>query len=218
METKKAFGYLRVSGRGQLDGDGFARQRKAIEEFAAAQNINIVQWFEEKGVTGTVEDRPAWRALLTELHSDGVAIVIVEKLDRVARDLMVQESIIASLMKDGFELRSASEPDMCSADPSRVLIRQILGAFNQYERSTIVLKLRAARDRKRRNGRCEGRKPYGFRPGEQEIRDRMANMHGEGASWTAIANTLNSEGIKTRSGGKWFPASVSQIFNANHPF
>lgn len=30
----KAYGYLRVSGAGQIDGNGFDRQKKAISEFA----------------------------------------------------------------------------------------------------------------------------------------------------------------------------------------
>jgi DNA invertase Pin-like site-specific DNA recombinase len=32
--------------------------------------------------------------------------VLVEKLDRLARDLMIQESIVADLQRDGFELIS----------------------------------------------------------------------------------------------------------------
>jgi len=55
-------------------------------------------------------------------------------------------------------------------DPTRVLIRQILGAVAQFEKAIIVSKLKAARLRKRRAvGRCEGRKPFGTRPGEAQI-------------------------------------------------
>lgn len=47
-------------------------------------------------------------------------------------------------------------------DPTRTLIRQVLGAIAQFEKSVIVLKLRAARERVRKSkGRCEGRKPFG---------------------------------------------------------
>jgi hypothetical protein len=41
-------------------------------------------------------DRPAWQALTVAFLSNGVNTVIIEKLDRLARDLMVQESVIAS--------------------------------------------------------------------------------------------------------------------------
>jgi hypothetical protein len=47
-------------------------------------------------------------------------------------------------MGDRFTLASATEPAMRSKDPSPVLRRQILGASAQYEKSAIVLKMRAA--------------------------------------------------------------------------
>lgn len=59
VETK-AFAYLRVSGRGRVDGDGFTRQLTAIKKYAAANKIKIVRVFREEGVSGTWEDRPAF--------------------------------------------------------------------------------------------------------------------------------------------------------------
>ena len=50
--TKKAFGYLRVSGKSQVDGDGFPRQKAAIQKWAKANGFHIVQWFVEEGVSG----------------------------------------------------------------------------------------------------------------------------------------------------------------------
>ena len=49
------------------------------------------------------------------------------------------------------------------ANPTRKLVRSILGAVSEYEKSLVVLKLRGARVRMRvKKGRCEGAKPYGF--------------------------------------------------------
>lgn len=48
----EVFAYLRVSGRGQLSGDGFSRQRTAIQAYDAANGLTVVEWFEERGVTG----------------------------------------------------------------------------------------------------------------------------------------------------------------------
>src|SRR5437667_12492801 len=86
---KKAFGYLRVSGKSQLEGDGFPRQKKAIAEWAKAHGYRIVQWFVERGVSGTLESREALDAMLVALMSNGVDTVIVEALHRFARDLRV---------------------------------------------------------------------------------------------------------------------------------
>src|SRR5690349_10559244 len=116
----RCFSYLRVSGKGQIEGDGFTRQRTAIEQYANAHGLKVVRWFEEQGVSGAKDlgNRPALQELMVALHSNGTRIVIIEKLDRLARDLMVQETIIGDLRKSGFELVSVCEPDLCSDDPS----------------------------------------------------------------------------------------------------
>ena len=212
-KNTRCYVYLRVSSVGQVEGDGFERQLIAVRSYAQANGIKIAKIFREEGVSGTkdLENRPALRELLTALHADGVKLVLIEKLDRLARDLMIQESIIADLNRHGFEIRSVAEPDLCSGDPSRTLIRQILGAFSQYERAMIVLKLRGARQRMRAKvGRCEGRKPYGTRPGESEVIARMRQLRSQGQSLTRITETLNLD-TKPRTGKQFYAANVGRI-------
>jgi DNA invertase Pin-like site-specific DNA recombinase len=83
LRRTQAFAYLRVSGKGQVDGDGFNRQLAAIKTCAAANDIKIVRVFREEGVSGTVENmnRPAWQELMATLHSNGVRTILIEKLD-----------------------------------------------------------------------------------------------------------------------------------------
>jgi len=216
---RKAYGYLRVSGRAQVQGDGFPRQLAAIKGYAANHGIRIMKIFREEGVSGTKDlgDRPALLDLMVALHGNGVRLVLVEKLDRLARDLMVQETILADLRKHGFELVSVNEPDLCSNDPTRKLMRQVMGGVAEYEKAMIVLKLRGARERmKAKNGRCEGRKPYGYYEGEPEIIARMKALRAEGRSYDDIAASLNAEGHKTRTAGKrWFGMAVSRILRTD---
>ena len=214
----KAYAYVRVSGKGQLEGDGFTRQLAAIKKYSTEQGIKISRTFREEGVSGTkdLENRPALQELIVALHSNGTKVVLVEKLDRLARDLMIQESIIADLKRHGFEIVSVTEPDLCSDDPSRTLMRQMLGAFAQYERSMIVQKLKGARQRIRtKEGRCEGRKPYGARPGEQQIIERMKTLRKQGTAVDKIAAILNSEGAMPRSGTQWYATSVYRVLKAS---
>lgn len=161
----KAFAYLRVSGKGQIDGDGFPRQLKAIKEYAVEHNFRIVRVFREEGVSGTVEgmDRPTWAEMVGMILANGVKTILVESLGRLARELFVQEYILRDMEHRGIRLISVTEPDLGSTDPTRVMFRQILGAIHQYEKTMIVLKLRGARTRARaRDGHCEGRKPFGY--------------------------------------------------------
>jgi DNA invertase Pin-like site-specific DNA recombinase len=210
----KAFSYLRVSGKGQLQGDGFTRQRAAIKAYAVASDFKIVREFREEGISGTVEtmDRAAWAEMLAVLHSNGVRTIIVEKLDRLARDLMVQEAAIADLHKNGFTLVSVAEPDLMATDPTRVLMRQLMGAVAQYDKSQIVAKLRGARMRMRaKEGRCEGRKPYGFYDGEKAVIERMKALRATGMGFDKLAAQLNAEGVSTRTKGRWHGLMVNRI-------
>jgi DNA invertase Pin-like site-specific DNA recombinase len=213
----KAFGYLRVSGKGQVDGDGFTRQLAAIKAYAAQHDIRIVKVFREEGVCGAtdLENRPALLAMLEALAADGVKLVAIEKLDRLARDLMVQETIIADLRKRGFELLSVMEPDLLQNDPTRILMRQVFGAIAQYEKAMIVAKLRGARQRmKAKTGSCEGRKPFGHYDGEPAILDRMTTLRKTDMGYDRIADVLNSEGLKPRTGERWWGRTVNNILSA----
>ena len=55
----------------------------------------------------------------------------------------------------------ASSPDFFIEDtPTAVLVRQVLGAIDPFEKVSTVAKLKAARQRKERTGKCEGRKSH----------------------------------------------------------
>lgn len=172
----KAFSYLRVSGKGQVSGDGFSRQRAAIKGYAKAKCFTIVREFADEGVSRAIEttNRLAFVEMVATLHSNGVRTVIVEKLDRLARDLMVQESALNYFAQHGFVIVNVAEPDLMASDPSRTAFRQMMSVFSQYDKSMIVLKLKGARMRKKATtGRCEGRKPFGHYEGEAAALERI---------------------------------------------
>ena len=230
----QAVSYVRVSGRGQLDGDGPDRQRESIKAFSAGYNLRIEREFFEKAVSGTVEGiaRPEFAALLQFIEDNPKAeikAIVVERMDRLARDLMVSEVLLAECRKRGIKVYAADQGalvDMAAdgADPTRVLIRQILGAVAQWEKSMLVAKLRLARERKRKlTGRCEGIKPYGHFPGEQAVINLIHNMRSildewdQPMEWQEIARRLNEAGLKTRYGKSWSRFTASDIYEATKP-
>ena len=79
----------------------------------------------------------------------------------MARELMTQELGIIALVQRGVRVLTSNGDDLTdSSDPSRKMMRQIAGAFAEYEKARLIAKLRHARDRVRATqGRCEGRKP-----------------------------------------------------------
>ena len=217
----KCFVYLRVSGKAQVRGDGFRRQFIACREYAAAHGLQIVGIFKERGVSGTKEldDRPALSRLFAALEENGVKTLLIEKLDRLARDLMVSETIVKDIKTSGYTLLSTCEPDLCSNDPSRNFMRVIFTAIAQLEKELLVIKLRGARQRMRaRDGKCEGRKGYGEHPkfpDEKEIVITMLALEEKGYKPDEIAQILNSDGVPTRGtkhGKKpWHSSTVAKI-------
>jgi len=105
-------------------------------------------------------------------------------------------------------------------DPTRKLIRQVLGAVSEFEKSVLVLKLKAARERIRRvHGRCEGAKAYGVYSVEAGIVERMRRLRrkpvkGRRASLADVAATLNAEGFRNRAVREWSPRMVWHVLNA----
>jgi DNA invertase Pin-like site-specific DNA recombinase len=208
-----SFAYCRTSSLTNSEGDTFVRQMKAIKRYAASNDIEIVRGFEEV-ISGTKEweNRPAWVEMMESLN--GVRTIVIEGLDRLARDLMVQEHIIEDLKRREITLISVREPDLGGSDPTRILIRQILGCISSYERAMIVAKLRGARERKRVSngtGKCEGRKAFGDRPGELSTIDAMRKYRSEGSSYALIAEYLNVSKVPTRTGKPWYASVVRDV-------
>jgi DNA invertase Pin-like site-specific DNA recombinase len=209
--------YLRVSSKAQAedDRDGYPRQRQLLHEYADRNGLYVVAEFQD-ALTGATsgEDREGWSALIRFLHEDGVTVILVEKLDRLARDLMTQEVIIADLQKNGFTLKSLSDPDLCSSDPTRVLMRQILGAFAQYERALI-----SSRTHRKGSAHRPGQKPFGELAGEEVVLGRMKELRDSGLTFMQVAVALNTERHRPRGrvrggkqqGAEWTETGVAKI-------
>lgn len=220
----KAFAYLRVSSAGQVDGHGFERQEAAVRAFAAEHGFAVVDTFRDAH-TGTEADRPAFSAMVGTIRANGVRHIIVERLDRFARDIGVQVALLGMLQRDGITLIEATTGrDVTAAladDPMAKGMVSIQGVFHQIEKELLVRKLKQARDAVRaKTGRCGGRYPYGedpSRPDEARVLATVRRLHrrspktGERRSAAEIADELQRAGIPTRSGKPWSRHSVREI-------
>ena len=160
-KIKTAAAYYRTSSVANLDGDSLPRQRRAVRRYAKAAGITIVSEHYDAAVKGGdhVTLRGGFNKMLVQLLSNGCRTILVETASRFARDLIVQLTGHALLKGHGIELIAVDAPDHFLDDtPTAVLIRQILGAVAEFQKSDQVAKLAAGRTRKRREtGRCGGR-------------------------------------------------------------
>jgi len=226
----KAAGYIRVSTNTQVEnGQGLSIQRAAIEQYCATAGLALLGFFEDAGISGAndIGQRGGWLQLIEGLREGKFSVVVISRLDRLARDLMLQESMLADVRRLGGELVSIDEPDLCSEDHSRVLFRQIKGAISQYEKAMIVARLQAGRLAKRRLGGYIGGSviPLGLRvagegseamlvPDEQvgTVRRILRDYLG-GMSMKKIADRLAADGVPTKRGGRWTQQQVSDILH-----
>lgn len=218
MAKADAVSYLRVSSAARVEGDSFERQRNGIGRYASAHGLDLVAEYIDEGVSGTKElaDRPGLADLMGRILSNGVRVVLIERADRLARDLIVSEVILRELRKAGVRVIDCSNGQDLAAgegdDPSRKLIRQILGAVAEYEKSVLVFRMRAARDRiSRKNGRrIEGRPGYGQEVVEA-LRDLRRKRGGKRLSWERCAARLQELGLPTKSGKPWQARVVQRV-------
>jgi DNA invertase Pin-like site-specific DNA recombinase len=217
MTRIKAVGYVRVSGKSQVKGTGPDRQRHIIHEYARQGGLAVDHVYEE-AYTGAEAERPIFAAMLQDLLTNGCRIIVVESLDRFARDLSVQLQLTAMLASRGLTLLNATTGQdvtaAMQADPMMRAMVQIQGVFSELDKRLTVTKLRKARQIKRRKtGACEGRKPFGARPGELETVARIQDLRSQGCGYGQIASKLDAEGRPTRSGRPWSRGSVRAILS-----
>ena len=216
----EAVAYLRVSDISQINGTGFDRQAEAIKSFAKSRNYSIIREYRESH-TGTDGDRPVFNEMIKELLNNHCRVVIVERLDRLARDLSVQMNLLALLMRHKITLFSASTgqnvtEDM-KTDPMLKALIQIQGTFAELEKSLLVAKLQKARKLKReKTGSCEGKKPFGYYEGEEETLKLIKKLHRKPhkekrLGYYKIARILNEKGVPSRTGVPWNGMTIKGI-------
>jgi len=217
-----AVGYIRVSTDSQVDGFGLDVQRDSITAHAAAVGLTLVDIFADEGISGSedVAGRQGLANALDALTSGNATVLIVPKLDRLARDLMVQESILADAWKANATVvpcvegeRLYCQPDD-PTDPSRALIRQVLGAVAAYERAMIRARLVAGRRRRiARDGYAGGPEPFGWANAtEQATLRRVAELRAHGLTWARTASELNRDGMLKRNGTRWSASHLHRTY------
>lgn len=216
----RVFAYYRVSTQQQVDKNGLDRQRDTVTTFVDAKGWTILRPFSEQQSGGAkVEDRRMLLEMLDLAPAFNVEAIVVERADRVARDLMAQEIFFVRCAERNIQVYAADsgqELTVADGDPSRVMLRQMLGVIAQWEKAVIVKKLQDGRRRtKARTGRpCGGRRPYGLNPDPAVQADERYTLNyirarrREGWTYLKIAHRLRERGILNPSGERYWHAST----------
>ncbi len=232
----RAIGYLRVSTDRQAEhGLGLSVQETAVKKWARDNAHGLVQMTRDKGVSGSngLDKREGLLVAMSALQDNLADGLVVYRLDRLARDLIIQESLLAEVWRMGKRVWSTFpseddylDPDSLETDPSRTMIRQILGAVSQYEKSMIRLRLRAGKAKKaEQGGYLGGNVPFGYRKhgdklvpdsAELETRQRILELrrqviHDRPLPLRTIAAMLEEEGRRPKRAAHWSAEAIRKI-------
>jgi DNA invertase Pin-like site-specific DNA recombinase len=220
--------YGRVSTSGQLDGYGPDVQLSDMQKWARREKHTLLSPLFDGAVSGTVdgEERPALSEAMAMVAAGEADGILAPNMDRLARELTVQEGALAVVWAHGGRVFTVDQGEVLpddQDDPTRTLIRQVIGAVGQFERGMIAKRLRSGREKKGAAGGYAGGAPaYGQRAeggdlvehdGEAEVLRAIEAMRAEGLSLRTIADRLNADQVPTKRGGRWSASTVSRVLD-----
>ena len=218
----QAFGYARVRTVGQgEDGVSLENQRERIAAWCVASGLTLERVFVETMSGSRAANRPELQgALSTVCRAKGV--LVVYSLSRLARSVRDTLDIADRLERAGANLSSLTERIDTSSAMGKMVFR-LLSTLNEFERDQIAERTESAMAHLRRTGRrISGRLPFGYdldRDGqclvpngrEQAALALMTGLRESGQSFGRIAAKLAADGIPSKEGRSWHPATVRQI-------
>lgn len=220
----RAIGYIRVSTEAQAEDDkyGIDVQKNAIEEYAKANDYEIVRW-EIDEMSGAKDDRPALnRILYGDVFNPPFQAVISFKSDRIARDTKLYFYYLYTLEKKGVKLISTQEQFDEESEFANIY-RSLLLFVAEQERKNIALRTTQGRHVKAMTGGYSGgRVPYGYRAegrslvineAEAEIVRLVFELHNNGMSRKGIARELTKRGYLTRKGTEFQHSGIRSILD-----
>ncbi|MEM2120617.1 MAG: recombinase family protein [Archaeoglobaceae archaeon] len=223
---KRAAAYARFSTDKQYD-TSIEKQLEDIREYCKKKGYQIVKEYVDKAESAAKEDRPAFQQMLRDARQHLFDVVVVHKLNRLARDRYLSVVTAHELKKFNVEVESVLEP--IGSDPVGQLLWGILDAVNEFERLNLIQEVKLkSRPLAAKGYWLGGRVPFGFKAvrvtdesgkqhttlvvNEEEapIVQKMFELFLQGLSFTKIAETLNEAGYTNR-GKPWHFSAVSEI-------
>ena len=133
--SQKAVIYCRVSSPDQVkNGHGLSSQETRCREFAKYRNLEIIEVFQEEGISGGLIDRPAMKRMLALLrqHKHEQIVVIIDDISRLARGLKAHLELRMAIQDVGGVLQSPSIE--FGEDSDSQLVENLLASVSQHQR------------------------------------------------------------------------------------
>jgi site-specific DNA recombinase len=217
----RAIGYVRVSTEEQARGGvSLDMQRAKIRSYANLEDMELIDILADEGISGSsISIRPGIQKVLELVRTKKVDAVITYKLDRLCRNTIESLELAKLMDRKGIGLHSITERLDTKSAMGRFFFT-LMASLAEMERGLISERISAAMERKREKCEpCNGNPSYGYRiedwkvipdAHEQEVIQRIHELHADGCTIWGIRDILTDEGIMNRRGK---PFGKTQIHN-----
>lgn len=214
--------YRRISTNEDHQPYSLEAQRDRLQAYAKSQGWTIVRDYCDEA-SGAKMEREQLQRALKDAKSGTYDLMLVVRVDRVARSVRGLSSLLEDLDEMGVQFASATEPFDTTTPAGRMMV-QMLGVFAEFERASIIERTIAALEKKASKGEwIQARAPLGYQRSEDgrqlvvddaeaRIIDEIFARYTDRLEGTpTIAKWLNERGYRTRNGKRFSGAAVISI-------
>ena len=232
--------YIRLSPTGDEREEGsLVSHPQRIKQFVDSKNLQqngqwgeVVEWYVDKDLSGKDMNRPNFQKLLKDVRARKINAVIVTELSRLNRKVKDFCEVWELFKENKVALFSLKENFDTSTPMGELMLIQAM-SFAQFERQTIVDRIKKGARARAERGLANGYVPLGFklvdhRPNYREIDETeklyvemIFSKYLELKRMSRLLNYLNENGYKTKEfitksgkamGGKrWTISSLHQV-------
>jgi site-specific DNA recombinase len=193
-------------------------QEDRCREYCKSHGYNVWNVYDDPCVSGGDLERPGLNSAISALQEGNV--LVVDRCDRLARDMLVNLMIRARVQKAGATIEFADGSPL-DVTPEGELFQNILAAFAQYERAKIRKRTKDGLARKRKNGIALGKPPIGYMrvkgrsefvecPEERQVIEWIQKYTGLGMTPEHIEETFKEQGRLLR-GRQWTARTIRRV-------
>ena len=220
---KKLIGYVRVSSEiSKIKGNSINNQINKVNDFCNLNDYELVDVLKDEGKSGMeFSKRDGYLELINRCKSENINGVVVYCLSRLGRRMKDIIDVMELFNKNDIEFYSVKE-NINNKDIMGKLMMNILMSFNEFEVDNIRERIIDVKRNNKENGLVYGKLMFGKDKegkllidniSEMKVVSYMKGLRSKGWSYFRISDRLNEKEIVSKSGGKWYGMSVSNVLS-----
>lgn len=214
---KKAVGYCRYSSSNQRE-ESIEAQIRAIEQYCKTKGIELIRFYKDEAISGTsIKDRESFLEMISDSKTGEFELVIVHKYDRFARNRY--DHAIFERKLNGNNVLLISVLEELNDSPESIILKSVLTGMNEYYSLNLSREVKKGKKENALKGVHNGglpplgydldeNKKYIVNQEEAKIVRLIFSLAYQGLTYADIANTLNEQGYKNKSGSNFKKTSI----------